>query len=316
MTARHPDDLIQAFLAEGRDELPDRAFDALRGEIHRTRQRVVIGPWRAPNMSNLTRLALVAAAVVAVVIGAIRFLPTTPGTGAPESSPTPAPTTTPSDTPAPSLALQSPGVLCTDSCRIGRLEPGTYSFEPSAKGTPVTFSFTVPAGWSVDGGGFVTKHAGEPGEVFFASWKVSHVFSDVCAWQDASKLVAAGTTAAELATALTAQKNRVVSPTTDITVGGFPAKRIELTQPAGLDPSTCTDGILRAWPDPGPDMGGGLCCFPKGSIDDMFIADVDGQRVVFIARHQPGSSPADVAELNAIVDSIQFPAPVATSPSP
>jgi hypothetical protein len=316
MTARQPDELIQAFLAEGREELPDRTFDAVRGEIHRTRQRVVIGPWRAPNMSNLTRLALVAAAVVAVVIGAIRFLPTTPGTGGPEPSPTPSPTTIPSETAAPSLVLQSPGVLCTNSCRIGRLQPGTYSFEPSAAGTPVTFSFTVPAGWSVDGGGFVTKHAGEPGEVFFTSWIVSHVFADVCAWQDASKLVAAGTTAAELATALSAQKNRVVSQTTDVTLGGFPAKRIELTQPAGLDPSTCTDGNLRAWPDPGPNMSGGMCCFPARSIDDLSIADVNGKRVVIIARHQPGSSPADVAELNSIVDSIQFVAPVATSPSP
>jgi hypothetical protein len=316
MTARHPDELIEAFLAEGREELPDRTFDAVRGEIHRTRQRVVIGPWRAPNMSNLTRLALVAAAVVAVVIGAIRFLPTTPGTGGPEPSPTPSPTTIPSETAAPSLVLQSPGVLCTNSCRIGRLQPGTYSFEPSAAGTPVTFSFTVPAGWSVDGGGFVTKRAGEPGEVFFTSWIVTHVFSDVCAWQDASKLVAAGTTAAELATALTAQKNRVASATTDVTLGGFPAKRIELTQPAGLDPSTCTDGNLRAWPDPGPNMSGGMCCFPARSVDDLSIADVNGKRVVIIARHQPGSSPADVAELNSIVDSIQFVAPVATSPSP
>jgi hypothetical protein len=63
-------------------------------------------------------------------------------------------------------------------------------------------------------------------------------------------------------------------------------------------------------------MSGGMCCFPTGSVDDLSIADVDGQRVVFIARHQPGSSPADVAELNAIVDSIQFAAPAATSPSP
>ena len=48
MTARRPDELIDAFLEEGRDDLPDRVFDAVRGEIHRTRQRVVIGPWTGP----------------------------------------------------------------------------------------------------------------------------------------------------------------------------------------------------------------------------------------------------------------------------
>src|SRR6185369_13279896 len=71
MTAPH-DDLIRAFIAEGREELPDRAFDAVRGEIHRTRQRVVIGPWREPQMSNLAKVALAAAAVVAVLFGASR----------------------------------------------------------------------------------------------------------------------------------------------------------------------------------------------------------------------------------------------------
>ena len=76
MTAPH-DDLIRAFIAEGREELPDRAFDAVRGEIHRTRQRVVIGPWREPQMSNLAKVALAAAAVIAVLFGASRLLPST-----------------------------------------------------------------------------------------------------------------------------------------------------------------------------------------------------------------------------------------------
>ena len=35
MTApRTPDDMIQAFLGEGQTELPDRAFDAVRRDIH------------------------------------------------------------------------------------------------------------------------------------------------------------------------------------------------------------------------------------------------------------------------------------------
>ena len=67
MTApRDPDDLIQAFLDEGLTELPDRAFDAVRAEIHHTRQRVVIGPWREPKMSIFARVAIALVAVVAV----------------------------------------------------------------------------------------------------------------------------------------------------------------------------------------------------------------------------------------------------------
>ena len=61
MTApRETDRLIRAFLHEGGTELPDRAFDAVRRDIHRTRQRVVIGPWREPDMSNLARVAIAA----------------------------------------------------------------------------------------------------------------------------------------------------------------------------------------------------------------------------------------------------------------
>ena len=101
MTAHHPDELIRAFIAEGREELPDRAFDAVRGEIHSTRQRVVIGPWREPQMSNLAKVALAAAAVVAVVFGASRLLPTASGPGTTPPSPTASPTVTPTGTPTP-----------------------------------------------------------------------------------------------------------------------------------------------------------------------------------------------------------------------
>ena len=64
MTSMHdPDRLIRAFLDEGQTELPARTYDAVRDHIERTRQRVVIGPWREPDMSNIARIAVAAAAV-------------------------------------------------------------------------------------------------------------------------------------------------------------------------------------------------------------------------------------------------------------
>src|SRR4029453_15069447 len=103
MTAQRPDDLIQAFIAEGRDELPDRAFDAVRGEIHRTRQRAVIGPGREPQMPTFAKVFFGGAAVIAVLFGASRLLPSTPGPGSTQAPPTPSPTATPTDTAAPSV---------------------------------------------------------------------------------------------------------------------------------------------------------------------------------------------------------------------
>jgi hypothetical protein len=80
-TSRDPDRLISTFLAEGQTELPDRVFDAVRSEIDRTRQRVVIGPWRSPDMNSLAKVAIAAAAVVVVAVVGINLLPASTGVG-------------------------------------------------------------------------------------------------------------------------------------------------------------------------------------------------------------------------------------------
>src|SRR5439155_6926508 len=76
MTApRDADRLIQTFLSKGETDLPDRAFEAIRRDIHRTRQRVVLGPWREPDMSTIARVAIAAAAVVAIGLASLNFGP-------------------------------------------------------------------------------------------------------------------------------------------------------------------------------------------------------------------------------------------------
>lgn len=318
-TQRHSDELVQAFLAEGPTDLPDQAFDALRGEIHRTRQRTVIGPWRTPTMSNLVRVALAAAVVGAIALAWVNFAQQPGGVGGertPAATPSqsPGPSASTAGSPAASLTTLHPGPLCSSSgCLTGNIAPGTYSYEVGGW-TPFRITFAVPAGWSSDKDGFVTKNTGMAEEVFFTGWQVTHIYPDACHHDD-STVVSAGTTTAELASLLTSQKNEIASATTDVSVGGFPAKRLQLTVPAGLDLTTCTVGKVRLWPDPGPDFGGGYCCFPAGSINDLSIVEAGGQRFVFLARHQPGSSSADRAELQSIVDSIAIEPPSA-SPSP
>jgi hypothetical protein len=317
MTAQH-DDLIRAFVAEGRDELPDRAFDAVRGEIHRTRQRAVIGPWREPQMSNLAKVALAAAAVVAVLFGASRLLPSASGPGAIQPSPTPSHTAipTPTDTAAPSVAFISPGPICEDPSMTGQLEPGTYSVS-NAAWTQVPYTVDVPAGWTlVDGCGFLTS-AGTNSDVLVVTWNVSHVYPDACQWND-NDVVAAGTTAAELTDLLRSQTGRVPSATTDVQVDGFAAKRTEFTVAPEIDTATCNGGppgYLRLWPNAGPDFTSGFCCSPAGSTDDIRIADVNGKRVVVIIERLSAARPEDVAAAEAIVDSITFETTTA-SPTP
>ena len=322
MSARRPDELIDAFLDEGRNDLPDRAFDAVRAEIHRTRQRAVIGPWREPHMSNLAKVALAAAAVVAVLFGASRLLPTSSGPGVAQPSPTPSPTAPPSLAPtpggsvAPSVALIPAGPICEDLSLSGELEPGTYSVSNAAF-TQVPYTVDVPAGWTlVDGCGFA-RSAGSESDVLVVTWNVSHVFPDACQWDD-NNVVAAGTTAAELTDALRSQAGRVPSATTDVQVDGFAAKRTEFTVAPEIDTTTCNGGppgYLRLWPNAGPDFTSGFCCSPAGSTDDIRIADVNGKRVVVIIERLSAARPEDVAAAEAIVDSIRFDA-TGASPAP
>jgi hypothetical protein len=104
-TNRDPEALLAAYLVDGMSVLPDRVVDAVLDEVHRTRQRAVLGPWRSRPMFMF---GLAAAAGVAVVIGGGALLgvfPAPPGPGAPSPTPvvtqaaTPAPTMAPSPTP-------------------------------------------------------------------------------------------------------------------------------------------------------------------------------------------------------------------------
>jgi hypothetical protein len=63
---RNPDRLIAAYFAEPTPELPDRVFDAVRSEIHGTRQRLVVWPWRPFEARPGARLVPLAAAVLVI----------------------------------------------------------------------------------------------------------------------------------------------------------------------------------------------------------------------------------------------------------
>jgi len=264
-------------------------------------------------MSNLAKVALAAAAVVAVLFGASRLLPPASGPGAIQPSPTPGQTATPTDTAAPSAAFISPGPLCEDLSMTGQLEPGTYSVS-NAAWTQVPYTVEVPAGWTlVDGCGFGSTNS----DVLVMTWNVSHVYPDACQWDD-NDVVAAGTTAAQLTDLLRSQTGRVPSATTDVQVDGFAAKRTEFTVAPEMDTASCNGGppgYLRFWPNAGPDFNGGFCCSPAGSTDDIRIADVNGQRVVVIIERLSAARPEDVAAAEAIVDSITFDTTTA-SPAP
>jgi hypothetical protein len=295
--------IVRSWLEEGVTALPDRVLDTVLDQLPATPQRRAWWPARRLRLMNLpARLAVAAAAVAAVAVIGVIAIPKGGGAAVqPPASPAPVPTPSPSPLPLPSA---------------GALAPGTYYIDAGPL-APARVAFTVPAGWVVDGG-FVYKDAVvaaapspdvNQARVMLVTWIVTHVYTDACHWQ--GKLTPAGTPD-QLVTLLRNQKGRTASTPTDVVLGGAPAKRIDMTVPAGLDVSKCDGGtgggkaIIRFWPDPGPDESGGLCCSAVGSTDVVYVLNAGGKTWTVVARHQPDSPAGDLAELDGVMSSIKI----------
>lgn len=291
MTApRNADSLIAAFLAEGQTELADRAYDAVRRDIHRTRQRAVLGPWREPHMSTLTRLALAATVVVALGVAWVNLGPASvPGGPSPAASPTP------DATPSPSAGATVVG--------NGPVAPGRYTFRydlaAAADGrTGPSITVTVPAaGWTAFNGFALDKNYGptdaEAG-ASFVTWWISNRYTDPCT-NDTPVSPAPGPGVDELLEALADQQGITAGPLTPVTVDGYSGKYVELT--VATDIATCSGGFYP-W----------LHKYVQGNNEllRVYALDVDGFRLTFFLRIPERTTPADRAELESIVDSVDI----------
>jgi hypothetical protein len=323
-TSRDPDLLIEAFLDEGIDALPDRSFDVVRASIERTRQRVVLGPWREHQMNKYVAIGIAAAAVVLIAVVAFQLLPRTglPGPGVTStSSPTPHPTAAPTSsvppTPLPTASpAASPGVSPTAGPTqaledlpydANSVPPGRYIVRSAA----LPISFEVPAGWWTEDG--VTVKGGVPGDlttpdILFWTQQITVVNPDACHRMTGDWLHVDG--ADEIVEALMAQAGifHTSGPDAlDFDIGEFQGAKIVFggRENTGLpNASECTDGVLRSWAE-GFDLGDGGHPIFEGQVVSLYVVDVDGVPLVLVAIRQADSSPSDVAELESIVESVR-----------
>jgi hypothetical protein len=271
---------------EGLTPLPDAVRDAVRAELPTTKQ---IGPisglMRNLNMTMnvppAARYGLAAAAVIAAVLLGVTLFGGGPNVGA---GPTPTPIPTPSPTPPP---------LVGDA-----LDPGTYTLR-RAYGTA---TITVPAGWgSLEVIG-VTKEGSDESFMAVLFWSFpddfNEVYTDPCDWSSSIVEPPVGPTVDDLANALAAQAMRGDAVPTAVTIDGYEGKYLEMSVPTDIDLASCDQGEFRSW----------LGRFHQGpgQIDRIYIVDVDGQREVIVANHMPGASEADLAEQQAILESIDI----------
>ena len=168
-----------------------------------------------------------------------------------------------------------------------------------------SFRVTFPAGWDVvsEDGSDIRKHRDQPGEVIFTVFSPDiNVYPDACASEESPPCT--GPTTDDLIAALNAQKNSDVSEPAPITIGGRPGVRVEVSTPKGLDIAGCFEGIQRIWS--GATGGNYLAFGAPGGTHPVSIVETPSGRIVLSTGFDDTATAADKAELQSIVDSIQF----------
>lgn len=196
---------------------------------------------------------------------------------------------------------------------FARLDPGTYYIDPDKDpSTRLRVVYTIATtGWESWAGAF-KSHGNEHAVVSIAT--VTNVVGHGC--RDHSPAdPPVGPTVDDLAAALTdLAPFRVTSPATDVTLAGYRGKHLELTVPdlpvegsGEGDPqfTGCEDGNLASWVaavNDGAYYGHTL----PGYTEEFWILDVEGSRVVIVGGTTPEAPAEDIAEMRAIIDSIQI----------
>jgi hypothetical protein len=81
------DRLLASYFEQPVPDLPDRVFDAVRRDIHGTRQRLVLGPWRAPDFPAIARVIPIGIAVLLLGLLLLSISVLGPGGGPPVATP-------------------------------------------------------------------------------------------------------------------------------------------------------------------------------------------------------------------------------------
>jgi hypothetical protein len=284
-TERETTRIVRSWLGEGVTALPDRVLDAVLDQLPATPQRRSWWPTRRfAEMNRLTQALMAAAVVVVVAVVGYNVLPRSASSVGGTASPSPQPTAAP----IPS----------------GSMAPGFYRVsDPTHEVLPYTF--TVPAGWS--GPDSPSRGDAFSGSgVTLTTWIVDHVYGDGCHWSGTLVPVA---TRAQLVAALVAQKGDMHSTPVETTVGGLAATKITMSLDPSFDMTACNnDLIIRMWPDPGPDESGGWGLTP-GETATVYAIEANGKLGVLMTVQHVDSPPADVAELQPILESVHFEQP-------
>jgi len=184
------------------------------------------------------------------------------------------------------------------------VEAGTYRI-PASAWSVADFEVTFGEGWTVQYGHVFHKPSASPDGLEFYAVVPDAIFADGCRGSD-SGLTEVGPSVDEFVTALLEQPGAKKGRPIATTLGGHPAIRINLAVPDGYDMKACNLGKVgfQIWYSSPADKWFVLL---RDNPTDVYIVDVNGQRLVFIAGPMgPMTTRHEYRELQAVLDSIRF----------
>jgi hypothetical protein len=189
------------------------------------------------------------------------------------------------------------------------LEPGTYFIDPDPS-SPLRVTYEVPSeGWSRWTGAVKWDDVAKRLDAV-AITTVTNLVRDGC--RDHSYAdPPVGPSVDDLASGLTKLAPfRVTSPPNDVTVDGYRGTHLELTVPKNIPVdhegfAGCVGGNLNSWVGALEEGPFGAYTHP-GDREEFWILDVEGTRLMIAAERGQGSPSRDLAELQAILDSIRI----------
>jgi hypothetical protein len=259
---------------------------------------------------NHRRIAIAAAAVVAVIgVAAIAINIRNSDDGvepAPAAEPTVAATTVAATTVA-ATTVAATTVAPTTVATTTTVRPTTETVRfvvESANNIPVTF--TAPIHWTVVDGWMAYKN--DAGGVMIEG--ISNIYADGCQWGLLDPPV--GPTAGDLVAAWANMPDFVATEAVDVTVDGYAGKQIEFTVP-DYNADECKKkagfgGLFALYDIPGISIEDAPATWAQGPNQHLqyWVVDVDGTRLVIGAYSFPNTSPQDRAALEKILASIQI----------
>ena len=272
--------ILDDWLAQGPEELPDPVLDRVANEIEEVGQQGRAWPFGDLSMNRSLIAGALAGAIVALVIGlGMLSLRNTGG---------PAPT--PSSGPVSLIGTE--GQV---------LEPGTYRVDEPF---PVRISFDLPAGWKTYP--VLDEHLaavckGFECELGLSFWVIENLPVDGCRPELGEIDPPVGPTVADLAVALVTQPGYEATGPADSTMSGYSGAYLELTG-QGIPAGGCS--IRTTW-ETDAEFRRSL----HEEHDSIWILDVDGTRLVVDAFAIREATERDRTELRQMVESIRIEAP-------